>query len=434
MMDNGGFFERNLNALSKTNPQLCSRLSKLKTTKKHYTFLQSRSGETIPVRIDLSGSRHPLHSMVDPRKEAKRLVESVNNNGVLIFLGLGAAYYAEEALLNETTMVMVLESGLEALAELLYAIDYSHIFSDSRFHLFIDTVGRELEQQIINLYHPLLYGGIKVVPLRSRTNLEPETFTAMTCAVENALDIISSDFSVQSHFGRRWFSNIIKNLQNAEEDVDNIPAIKRAAICAAGPSLSMQIATLREKRKTFFLIATDTSLPCLLDEGLTPDAVISIDCQHYSYYHFMKKLPDDVYLFLDLASPPLLASRSSKLKFFAERHPLTLYISKKWKAMPHLDTSGGNVTFAALSLAEQLGAAEIELYGADYSYPCGSAYAKGSYIYSLFKKQENRFSPIEAQVSAFLFRTPLEKKSHSSWYYETKNHEILPGKTGRKKR
>ena len=207
--------------------------------------------------------------------------------------------------------------------------------------------------------------------------------------------------------------------------MDNIPPIKKAAVCAAGPSLSLQIPLIRKKRKDVFLIAVDTSLPCLLNAGITPDAVISIDCQHISYYHFMDGLPEDALLFLDLASPPLLASRSKKRRFFTSAHPLARYISQVWKALPELDTSGGNVTYAAVSLAEQLGAGEIELYGADFSYPGGVSYARGTYIYSLFAKRQNRLSPLEGQCSGFLYRTPLEKiscrqDSTDFWYYENR--------------
>jgi hypothetical protein len=77
-----------------------------------------------------------------------------------------------------------------------------------------------------------------------------------------------------------------------------------------------------------------------------------------------------------------------------------------------------------VSLAEQLGASEIELYGADYSYPGGVSYARGAYIYSLFAKRQNRLYPLEAQCSDFLFRTPLEKitgrTEGGSWYYENR--------------
>jgi hypothetical protein len=140
----------------------------------------------------------------------------------------------------------------------------------------------------------------------------------------------------------------------------------------------------------------------------------------------MDGLPESALLFLDLASPPLLASRSKNHRFFASAHPLARYISQVWKAFPELETSGGNVTYAAVSLAERLGAGEIELYGADFSYPGGVSYARGAYIYSLFAKRQNRLSPLEGQCSDFLYRTPLEKitcrqdSGADSWYYENR--------------
>jgi hypothetical protein len=88
-----------------------------------------------------------------------------------------------------------------------------------------------------------------------------------------------------------------------------------------------------------------------------------------------------------------------------------------------VDTSGANVTYAALSLAELLGAKTVELYGADFSYPLGITYARGTYIYPFFEKRQNRLNSLEALHSAFLYRTPLSKQyngSGNSWYYETK--------------
>ena len=442
-MDKGYFFDRNLLALSQRNPELCSRLSSAETTHNHYKFLESRSGEVIPARLDSRGAAYPLHSIVDPRKEAKRLIDSVNGEDFLILLGLGGAYYAEAALeRKQTGMVVVIEYDINGLAELLCHRDYARLFGDPRFRLLADNTEEEIKQSILDLYQPVLYGGIRVIPLRSRTSLQTEAFSLAGKAIEAAIDRVSADYSVQAHFGRRWFCNIIRNLTEAEKFQDALPPIRRAAVTAAGPSLTLHLDRLRQKRQGLFLIAADTSLPCLLQAGIAPDAVISIDCQHISYYHFMEGFPEQTLLFLDLASPPLLASRSKRLHFFSGGHPLTRFLSRTWKPLPELDTSGGNVTYAAVSLAEQLGAREIELYGADFSYPEGISYARGTYIYSYFGNRQNRLSTLEAQASAFLFRLPLEKKYHSSkdeskapWYYETKAlkfyRERLEEKSGR---
>jgi hypothetical protein len=180
----------------------------------------------------------------------------------------------------------------------------------------------------------------------------------------------------------------------------------------------MQFTRLAEKRRDTFLMATDTSLPALLQAGITPDAVVSIDCQHISYAHFMLDVPCPLYL--DLASPPRVAACSPRPRFFSGGHPLTRYASQYWRALPEIDTSGGNVTYAALSLAEYMGATTIELYGADFSYPQGRSYARGSYMYPSFERRQTRFASYETLASAFLFRSASLKRIQrgETWYYE----------------
>jgi hypothetical protein len=416
------FFERNLLALSRVDPLLCSRLSGAETTLNRYRFLESRTGETIPAWVEASGAAHPLHSMVDPRREGRRLVEPVKNEGFLILLGLGGGYCAEAALeRDDIHRVLVIDFDIHSMAELLCSKEYIGLFNDPRFFLMVDPGEGEIEGYIVRNYQPCLFGGIRVLPLRTRTAFGGEQFAAAGSAVQAAIGKISADYSVQAFFGTRWFSNILRNLEAAEKTEKPLPPIRRAAVTAAGPSLDMQIPALAKKREELFLIAADTSLPCLLSRGIRPDAVISIDCQHYSYYHFMGGLPEGILLFLDLASPPLVASRSAVPCFFSGGHPLARYLSRVWRPLPELDTSGGNVTYAAVCLAEKLGAHTIELYGADFSYPLGLSYARGAYVYPYFEKDQNRLAPLETKASALLFRSPLEKvyKDSEHWYYET---------------
>jgi hypothetical protein len=227
----------------------------------------------------------------------------------------------------------------------------------------------------------------------------------------------------------RWFSNIIRNISRVEEcSIEEysmhgtIPAGKNIAVIAAGPSLDGQISLL--KNRNFFIIATDTSLPRLLFEGIEPDVTISIDCQLWSYHHFLQGLPARTQLYLDLASPPDVAERSIRPRFFSSGHPLSRYVSHYWMQLPEVDTSGGNVTYAAVSLAESFGnrqeASSIELFAADFSYPFGKTYARGTWLYPFYENQQSRLSPSETFFSNLLYRSPLQKHQNSSgWYYET---------------
>jgi hypothetical protein len=182
----------------------------------------------------------------------------------------------------------------------------------------------------------------------------------------------------------------------------------------------MQIPRLKAEQHTAFIIATDTSLNSLAAAGIEAHAVVSIDCQHYSCYHFMNGMPP-IPLFLDLASPPLLAAMAGRRYFFAGGHPLAAYVSRFWRSFPPVDTSGGNVTYAAVCLAESIGAKKIELYGADFSYPLGWTYTRGAYIFPSFAQRQKRLLPFETLHSDLLYRTPLVKKAGKGgvFYYET---------------
>jgi hypothetical protein len=433
-MDRRYYFERNLLALSARNPPLCSRLSAAETTLNRYRFLESRSGDVIPALVDSSGAAHPLHSTVDPRREGERLVsarkasggtdEGLKTDGFLVFLGLGGAYAPEAALLHiPVSHILIIDYDINGTAELFCSKEYIKILSDPRCTLLIDPSPESIEACILAEYRPALAGGIKTIPLRTRTELDIPRFSAAACAIQRAIEAVAADYSVQAWFGTRWFSNIIRNLKTAEARNEAAPPIRDAAICAAGPSLDQQIPLLaeyRERHKGASIIAADTALPALLQSGITPDAVVSIDCQHISCYHFLGINALGIPLFLDIASPPLVSRFSAAPFFFSGGHPLALYLSQHWRPLPLIDTSGGNVTYACLSLAENLGAERIHVYGADFSYPKGMVYARGTYIYRYFENRQGRLSPLEAQRSALLYRSPfVPPEEPPSEYHET---------------
>jgi hypothetical protein len=107
--------------------------------------------------------------------------------------------------------------------------------------------------------------------------------------------------------------------------------------------------------------------------------------------------------------------------FFTGDHPLTSYINNKCGMFPFLDISGGNVTYACLSLAEKFCAENIFVYGADFSYPQGKCYARGTYFYPVFERKQNRLAPIEAGLSSFLYQSHLLSlvKDEKKIWYET---------------
>ena len=91
--------------------------------------------------------------------------------------------------------------------------------------------------------------------------------------------------------------------------------------------------------------------------------------------------------------------------YFTSGHPFSQYINRNLKSFPTLNTSGGSVTHAALSLANSLNARDIYLYGADFSYPLGKSYSRGTYIYDFFNKFTQKTNPLENSFFSFIMQS-----------------------------
>jgi hypothetical protein len=397
-------FRRNLLALSARHQGLCDTLSEA-VADPRLRIERSRTGQPVPV-LQLPGRAAAFHSLMDPVREAERLAGTQAPGGFIVSFGLGAGYAIRSFLASpKTTAVVAIEYSAPLLRALLEVLDLSEIFLDRRFTLALDPTPEELGALILSSYVPPVSGDIRTAPLRGRTDLEPEPFALAADTLRAILGRISDDYSVQAFFGKLWFRNAVRNLFASEGPTPPLPPVRRAIVTAAGPSLEEGIGEVaRAQAEGAFLIATDTTLPALLGYGLRPGAVVSIDCQTISYYHFLKGLPSGLPLVLDLASPNRLARLSDSPRFFSSGHPFCAYVSSNYRPFPALDTSGGNVTHAALSLAEALGAETCLLVGADFSYPEGKSYARGTYIYDYFDGQASRLSPSESLFTGFVRR------------------------------
>ncbi len=410
-------------AVASRHGPLCADRIRFAVPDSRVDVMASRNG--LPVTyIEESGHRAFMHSKVDPAREAERLAREYRKPGFYVFLGLGAGYTVASIL--ESGVVargLIIEYDASILRSVLERVDLTHVLGDRRLRLIVDPDDEELDVAIATSYVPAVTGDFVSVPLRGRTDSAQALYQRAADSIRKTIGVISDDYSVQSFFGKRWFSNIIRNIELSARPTPPVGPIREAIVTAAGPSLEMYFDEIAARPRGTFLIATDTSLRALLERNIIPDAVISIDCQHISYYHFSLGLPENTPLFIDLASPPTVARLAAKPYFFSSGHPLSRFIASRFRAFPELDTSGGNVTHAAVSLAEYLGAARVRLYGADFSYPFGKSYARGTYIYPYFDIRQCRTNPTESLFAEFLYRNmnlDREDDEDGSFRYVTK--------------
>ncbi len=366
------------------------------------SIVLARSGHSVPCQL-VEGRRVLYHSTYDPVAEGQRQAEAYKPRGFLLFLGLGAGYHIRPFLESEAvSQILIVEKDAGVLRSIFEQIDLSPLLADPRSVLLVDQPPAQVNHYLLEHYLPVIDGDLQTVFLRPRLDIENDYFRQVLESVKQTIPAVSNDYAVQTRFGKRWFANTLLNLPAAQRSCMALNPTQEALVVGAGPSLEMQIDTLKKMRKSALLITSDTSLAALLAHNVVPDIVVSIDCQHITYHHFLQGLPQQVSLVLDLASPPALTRLSDRTFFFASRHPFASFVAKNWRELPLIDTSGGNVAHAALSLAKCLGAGRIHLFGLDFSYPDGKAYARGTYIYHFFRSTEDRLTPLESSLFSFI--------------------------------
>jgi hypothetical protein len=392
--------ETNLRALSIRDPALAGKV-RAAAPDPSLSFTTSKSGHPVPVRRDGPA----LHSRVDPVREASRLAATLPPAGVAVFLGLGGGYVPTALLASGKLFAgVIVERSAPVLRALLEHIDLSLLLADPRIAVVDDPAA--VTGAVLEAWAPALMGDLRTVPLRPWCDADLVFFDRAAASVDAARELASTDWAAQARFGRRWFTNALLNLPAVERARLSIPPIGSAIVTGAGPSLDRFAGCLSGERSGRLLTATDTSLPALLARGIVPDLAISIDCQLYGYHHVMAGIPAELPLLLDLSSPPQLARSHRNIGFFASGHPLARWMSRHWRSLPDVDTSGGNVTHAAVSTVHALGAQEVRLAGVDFSYPLGSPYARGTWLHPYFRSREDRCSPTEGRFFGMLVAAP----------------------------
>ncbi|MFP4384640.1 MAG: 6-hydroxymethylpterin diphosphokinase MptE-like protein [Spirochaetia bacterium] len=405
----------NLQVLKQEFPVLYQRVREIHPSPE-VSAVMSRSGHTVS---KLSGKA--LHSLYDPVRDGNKFLSLYPPDGYLVFFGIGDGYHINPYINRvENRGILIIEKNLSVFRSFLETANFTSILRSPKVRLCIEPEPAEVRDTLVSGYIPVLHGTLRTVPLRPAVDADPEFFHDAAAEIESALENHRRDFAVQSRFGLPWFRNILKNLAEYEPDTGSffrdlfsVPA-GRVFVAAAGPDLERSLGYLKNRSKSEMVIAADTSLPALLSAGVQPDAVVTLDCQIYSRYHFFDPKTRKIPLIADCAVHPGIFRQAEKTLLFNGGHPLAGYISRNCLPLISLDTRGGSVTQTALAAAEAAGAEEIILNGADFGYPSGKAYARGTYLYPYFEHRSGKL-----------------KTAESSWYELIMNQgAVRDGDTG----
>lgn len=362
------------------------------------------SGDHVPVNgIRRNGRPYMFHSRYAAIREAERIAEAAAPAGCVVALGVGMGHHLR-AIARRADRIVGVEPDVALLRSALSRVDLTDLLESSRLTLVTDCREEVLLGSIASRYVPGVHGALRVAELTGRIHAEQQQMTAVRGTLGRAIATLSDDLAVQARFGLAWTRNAVLNLTSAQPST--LPDLRGRSVivAAAGPSLFDAIPTLALGRNP--VIAVDTALPVLSAFDIRPRLVVSVDCQLASYHHYLCAGFPGVPVAADLSVTPSLFSRLREAIPLLSDHPLHRLFGHLGLGAPSVDARGGNVTQAAVDLAVRCGAEAVRLVGADFSYPDGETYPRGSYLHHLFAEHSNRLSPAQTLHVGFLAARP----------------------------
>ena len=408
----------NLPALWAADPELAIAIESLEGTPR-YLVETSKSGEpTVSVQSS-DGRRNYLHSRHRPREEAERLVASVDLDKNLFFHihGLGLGYQLELLFdrAGEEAIFCVFEPDLMLLRTALETRDLSRMISSRRVLFFTRLDKGDLFTRL-NTQTPMISLGTVDIDHPPSMQQNPAFYAQMKAWLAEFASFGKTNMNTLVLNGRRTLENIAANLgwYTATPSIARLEGIyagKPAVIVSAGPSLRKNKHQLKALVGHVVIIAVQTTLQPLLEIGIEPDFVTSLD-YHEICARFFEKLPKT--LGTELIAEPKATAEIFKL----HPGPVTV-LGNEWaeSLLREMDlkktslTAGSTVAHLAYYLAEHLQCDPILFVGQDLGFSDGLYYSPGTSYDDVWRPEFGRFcTPEMKQWEQIVRERPILRK------------------------
>ena len=378
-----------------------------------YRLEDTKSGGKTII-LSVNGKELPLHSKIDPLREGEKNPPEFNPDkyDLLIVLGCGLGYHlsglrGKEA---EYKKIIVIDR-IPGLEKELSGNESSRFLTESEKIFFItgeDPAG--VESALSGMIDLENCKGVQVVEHTGSFRLFTEYYEAVKSGLKRIIDKKSGDKATVKAFGSIFLRNALNNFKNIDRlaPVSSIAGKFRgssALIVSSAPSVENYIDDIKRFRDRFYIIAVDSALPMLREQGVKPDFAVSIDPQHRIAEHFLGHEGRGTIHIFSIVSPPAIAEIFGGY-LSLNSHPVSQIIKELYPgAVGSIDSGTGSVAGDALCFALLAGFDNIGMTGFDFSFSGNTIYARGTSYqkrYSLYFN--NRFITPEGFNAAYIFK------------------------------
>lgn len=346
-----------------------------------------------------------LHSRHNPKREALKQASLIKEADLYVLGGFGLGYLCEELLQKYPDKpIVIFEPDAEIFYEVIKSKDITNLLINNNVHFIVNGS----YSLIKNFFIPQKIKRIEYIPLQNRIQDSSEYFSNLKEAISLYLERMRVNRNTLNKFGKLWVKNQCKNIihMGYENDIslifdkfNDIPGI----IVAAGPSMELIIPHLKELKERFLILAVDTAYKSLLEEGIEPDFVMSIDSQYWNARHLDGTNSSKTILIADSSIQPSAIRPFNERVFFTKSSfPLGTYFESARAPFPKI-ASGGSVSTNIWDFAHKLGLKEIYFIGQDLGFPGNITHYKNSYFEKNMLNNSTKTDSIENQSFKYIY-------------------------------
>ena len=367
--------KKNLKALAIKNPELAELL--ISTDAVPPVPERSKSGEPTFKYRGLY-----FHSRYDPWKEVDAQIEEIlvkEPDWVSLF-GLGYGYLLRRLVEEGHDKVIVYEPSIEILKGAFKEIDLSALIAAELVFICNDA------DSAISVMRSSVPGDEDIMSYQSAPyrQLFDEELKLYMNKVKNAHSTSSIGVSTEYVSRLAWVENYFGNIGSflkypmVDSLVDRFKGVP-LVIVGAGPSLKKNAGLLKDIKGKALIIAAITAYRPLVEYGVIPDLVITMEKIDLPEYFFDDDRDLRTRLVLgEIAHPELFAKKvKGKFIFFNPYMALSVKQASLW-GINQMFSCGGSVTTVALDMGIAFGCDPVIFIGQDLCFVGGRTHAEGS--------------------------------------------------------
>ena len=400
-----GVLAANLRAIARADPRLAARLAE---TPAHGSLSFAPTDQDGALSADLAG--RALASRRRPIDEARRLASGVDleKAGGVVVLGFGLGHHVAALAdrCSEVSAIIVYEPDLPLLRAVLERVDHAEWIGRTELRIVTEADNAGALSASIRGVEGMLAVGVEFLehpPSAARLGEGAARFSETFARVFGAMRthvitaIAQSDATVRNELMNvgayaRWPG--VADLAGA---ATGAPAI----VVSAGPSLRRTIGLLKTPglRDRCVIVAVQTVLRQLLDEGIRPHFVTAIDYHEISrrfYEGLTPEAVEGVTLVAEARANAAILDAFPGAKRLPHDPFVAELLGRDDKAERGTLINAATVAHLAYYLARHLGCDPVILTGQDLAFTDGQYYGAGAAIHGVWGPELNPFNSLEA--------------------------------------